>query len=90
MEKPNFPPSLEDKIFEIQFEAGNHILSKIVSYFPLTDLERQEILALMNDESFDAFRSIFSDVISEDEWNRTKEQIKKKFQSDLFDIDDMS
>jgi hypothetical protein len=33
------------------------------------------------------FKSIFSDKVSEDEWNKNKEQIKKKFHDELFDID---
>jgi len=40
--------------------------------------------------AFDGFHSIFTDVISDDEWNKTSEQIKKKFKDELFDIDKIS
>ena len=33
------------------------------------------------------FHSIFTDVVSDEEWNRTKDQIKQKFKNELFDID---
>ena len=87
LEKLTFPPHLEDKIFEIEFDIESSALSKIVSYFPLTRSERKEVCELINDELFNEFHSIFSDTISEEEWNRTKEQIKTKFKSELFDID---
>ena len=34
-----------------------------------------------------AFASIFTDKITAEEWEKTKEQIKKKFNDELFDID---
>ena len=36
---------------------------------------------------FIGFHSIFTDIVSEEEWNRTKDQIKKRFNDELFDID---
>ena len=33
------------------------------------------------------FIPFFTDSITEDEWKRTKDQIKKKFKDELFDID---
>jgi len=84
----NLPSHLEDKIFEIRFESDDAI-SKIVSYFPFSESEKQDILSVLNKESFTGFHSIFTDSITEEEWNRTKEQIKKKFSDELFDIDDV-
>lgn len=40
-----------------------------------------------NSKSFNGFHSIFSDHISEQEWNKSKTQIIKRFQDELFDID---
>ena len=89
MKKLEIPSRLEDKIFEIKFNSDETI-SKIVSYFPFSEPERQEILSLLKVESFDGFRSIFSDCVTDEEWNNTKEQIKKKFKDELFDIDKIS
>ena len=86
MPREKFPDSLQDKIFEIRYGSDNVVL-KIVSYFPFTESEKQEILTFLNNPSFDGFRSIFSDTVSDDEWNKTKEQIKNKFKDELFDID---
>ena len=86
MVKLSIPTYLEDKIFEIRFEPDN-TLSKIVSYFPLVESERQEILSIIGDKSFDGFHSIFTDTVTDEEWNKTKEQIKKKFNNELFDVD---
>jgi hypothetical protein len=83
------PSHLEDKIFEIKFGADETV-SKIISYFPLSELETQKIRSNLQNESFDGFHSIFTDKITEDEWNNTKEQIKKKFKDELFDIDKKS
>jgi len=83
----NLPSYLEDKIYELRFETDE--VSKIVSYFPLLESEKKEIRSILNKNSFDAFYSIFIDTITEEEWNRTKEQIKKKFNDELFDIDNL-
>jgi len=82
----NLPCYLEDKIFELKFDSDNAI-SRIISYFPLSESEKQEIASILGKDLSDGFHSIFSDSISEEEWSRTKEQIKKKFRDDLFDID---
>ena len=79
------PSHLEDKIFEIQESDEN--VSKIVSYFPFSESEKQEIRSILNKTSFSEFRSIFTDTVTEEEWNRNKEQIKKRFSDELFDID---
>ena len=81
------PEHLEDKIYEIRYLSYN--VSKIVSYFPLTMSEKDEIISIL-DLPFDGFFSIFSDSITDKQWNKTKDQIKKKFQNDLFDIDNLS
>ncbi len=81
-----FPDHLQDKIFEIRYESDDSI-SKIISYFAFSESEKQEITSALNDEYFDRFYSIFTDSVTQDEWNRTKDQIKKKFKDELFDID---
>ena len=88
MIKINFPIYLEDKIFEIQ--SDSNLTSKIISYFPFSESEKKNIRSILNVNAFDEFHSIFTDVISDDEWNETKEQIKKKFKDELFDIDTIS
>ena len=80
-----FPNYLEDKIFEIKY-SGNKI-QKITSYFPLNFSEKKEISLILQNEHFYAFHSIFTDTISDEEWNRTKDQIKQKFKNELFSID---
>jgi len=88
MEMLNLPSHLEDKIFELRFDSENS-LSRIVSYFPLSGPEKQEILSILGNDLFVGFHSIFTDMISEGEWSKTKEQIKKKFKDELFDIDNV-
>ena len=39
----NFPSYIQDKIFEIQY-LSDDLVSKIVSYFPFSETEKQEIL----------------------------------------------
>ena len=84
----SFPIYLEDKIFEIRYDSN--LISKIISYFPFSESEKKEIRSALDVNVFDGFHSIFTDVISDDEWNKTKEQIKKKFKDELFDIDKIS
>jgi len=50
-------------------------------------LERQTFISFLNIPDFSEFHSIFSDNVTDDEWNKTKNQIKKRFQNELFDID---
>lgn len=88
MDKINFPNYLEDKIFEIQYDSN--LISKIISYFPFSESEKKKIRSILNMNTFDGFHSIFTDVISDDEWDKTREQIKKKFKDELFDIDKIS
>ena len=77
---------LKDKIFEIKFDSNN-VSSKIISYFVLSEQEKQTISSLLKNEFFDEFYSIFSDTITNEEWNKTKDQIRKKFDDELLDID---
>ena len=86
MKKLNIPSEIEDKIFEIKFNSDNSIF-KIISYFPLSEFERQSFSSLLNQPNFSEFHSIFTDTVTDDEWNKTKNQIKKRFQNELFDID---
>jgi hypothetical protein len=88
MEMLNLPSHLEDKIFELRFDSEN-ALSRIVSYFPLSEPEKQEIISILGNDLFVGFHSIFTDRISKEEWSKTKEQIKKKFKDELFDIDNV-
>ena len=82
----DIPFEIEDKIFEIKLNSDKSIF-KIISYFPLSELERKTIVSLLNQTTFSEFRSIFTDTVTDDEWNKTKNQIKKRFQNELFDID---
>ena len=86
MTQEKFPDHLQDKIFEIRYESDDSV-SKIISYFPFSESEKHEIISTLNDSSFNRFHSIFTDSVTEDEWDRTKDQIKKKFKDELFDID---
>ena len=82
----NIPSEIEDKIFEIKYHSDESIL-KIISYFPLSKLERKTIVSLSNQVNFSEFYSIFTDTITDNEWDKTKNQIKNRFQNELFDID---
>ena len=86
MNLDKIPNVLKDKIFEIKSYPDQSI-SKIISYFPLSELERKTMVSLLNLGTFSEFHSIFADTVTDDEWNKTKNQIKKRFQNELFDID---
>ena len=87
MEISDIPLELTDKIFQIKFNS-DHFIEKVTSYFPLSEHERLMINSISEQETFSNFSSIFSDTVTDEEWNKTKEQIKKRFQNELFDIDD--
>ena len=89
MEISDIPLELTDKIFQIKFNPEQFI-EKITSYFPLSEQERLMINSISGQDTFSNFNSIFSDTVTNEEWNKTKEQIKKRFQSELFDIDNQS
>ena len=82
--KLTLPLHLEDKIFEMKY--SDDVVSKITSYFPLSASEKQEILSILKTD-FLEFYSIFSDNVSDEEWEKTKDQIKKRFNDELFGID---
>jgi len=84
----DIPFELKEKIFEIK-TTDNSVL-KIISYFPLTELEQNNLISIINQRETINFSSIFSDSVTDDEWNRTKSQIKKRFQDEIFYIDDKS
>jgi hypothetical protein len=87
MKKLSVSANLEEKIYDLKIN-DDRTLSKITTYFPLNLEEKEEILdATKSQEIFVDFKSIFSDNVSKEEWNKTKEQIKKKFQTELLDID---
>ena len=86
MEISDIPLELTDKIFQIKFNPDQSI-EKITSYFPLSEQERQMFNSISGQDVFSNFNSIFSDTVTDEEGDKTKEQIKKRFQSELFDID---
>lgn len=87
MKKLDLSSDLEEKIYDIK-SPHNGKKGKITSYFPLTTAEKKEILSAFEDSDIgNDFHSIFSDSISENDWNKTKEQIKNKFKDELIDID---
>ena len=86
MKTLEIPYDIKDKIFEIKLNSDKSIF-KIISYFPLSELERKTLISLLNRPNFSEFHSIFTDTVTDDEWNKTKNQIKKRFQNELFDID---
>tara|TARA_B110000438_G_scaffold160116_1_gene153334 strand:- start:296 stop:592 length:297 start_codon:yes stop_codon:yes gene_type:complete len=86
LKKFDIPYKIEDKIFEIKVNSDESLL-QIISYFPLDEFERKTLSSALNQPDFSEFHSIFMDNITDDEWHRTKNQIKKRFQNELFDID---
>ena len=89
MDISDIPLKLTNKIFQIKFNPDQSI-EKITSYFPLTEQERSMINYISDQDTFSNFNSIFYDTITDEECNKNKEQIKKRFQSELFDIDNQS
>ena len=87
MDISDIPLELTDKIFQIKFNHEQSI-EKITSYFPLSEQERLMLNSISGQDTFSNFNSIFSDTVTDGEWNKTKEQIKKRFQNELFNIDD--
>ena len=82
MKKPSLPSNIEEKIYDTKWNQNQ---VQITSYFPLT-IEEKNILIDNLKPSKISFKSIFSDTISETEWHKSKNQIIKKFQDDLFEI----
>ena len=88
MKKLSISADLQEKIYDLKLDATG-VISKITTYFPLNTKEKYEILGALTKsiKSSADFKSIFSDEISQQEWNKSKEQIKKKFQDELMEID---
>ena len=88
MKNSSLSSDLVEKIYDLKFDATGNLF-KIITYFPLNQKGTQEILGtLEKTKEFPIeFKSIFSDEISDQEWNNSKEQITKKFQDELVDID---
>ena len=86
MKKLEISSGLQEKIYDLQ--STNAEILKITTYFPLSHKEKLEVLESAEKiNSIVDFKSIFSDMISETEWIKTKERIKKKFQDELMNID---
>ena len=68
MEISDIPLELTDKIFQIKFNYEQSI-EKITSYFPLSEQERLMINSISGQETFSNFNSIFSDTVTDEEWN---------------------
>ena len=49
---------MEDKIFEIRCDSD--LVSKIISYFPFSESEKQEICNVLNMDAFDDFHTILN------------------------------
>ena len=81
----DIPDDIQDKLFEIKLNSDKSVF-KIISYFPLSETEKQIIISVLNKPDFSGFHSIFTDNVTDDEWNKTKNQIKQRFQNELFDI----
>ena len=47
----DIPPKIEDKIFEIQYSSDESAF-KIISYFPLSELERRTLVSHLNQPIF--------------------------------------
>ena len=88
MKKLSISTSLKEKIYDLKID-NNKSISKVTTYFPLNLKEKQEICTSIEKITIASidFKSIFSDEISEQDWIKSKEQIQKKFQEELVDID---
>ena len=85
--KLSIPIELEEKIYDLKLDKTQTLFT-ITTFFPLSSEEKKKILTSVrkSEDSQFAFKSIFSDEISNEEWIKSKEQIKKRFQDELFDI----
>ena len=81
------PFEIEEKIYDLKLDKTQTLFT-ITTFFPLSSEEKKKVFTSMGklkDSQF-VFKSIFSDEISNEDWNKSKEQIKKRFQDELFDI----
>lgn len=83
MKKLSLPSNLKEKIYDTKWNQNQ---VQITSYFPLMNEEKSKIHSTLDCYEI-SFKSIFSDSISESEWVHTKNQIIKKFQDELLDIE---
>ena len=87
MDKLGLPDNLLDKIFQIKTDKNENIV-QLVSYFPLSEDEKYAVMTWMKEKFLKIeFKTIFSDSIDDHEWNKSKVQIKKRFNNELIDID---
>ena len=84
MDDFGLPEDLLDMMYEIKKDQNNQPV-KLVSYFPLSPTQKMSVEKLFQHPVL--FSSIFSDIISYEDWEQSKEQIKKRFHDELFDID---
>lgn len=82
MKTSGLPFEIQDKIYDTKIEEN----LQITTYFPLRQDEMILITKAFHDDKI-IFKSIFSDFITESEWQKSRDQIKKKFQDELFKID---
>lgn len=78
LEDKNLDNSIKEKIYDYK-----HQEKTITTYFPLTNSEKQTIKNVFGNIKF---KTIFTDRISEKEWNQNKAQIINKFKDELFRI----
>jgi hypothetical protein len=88
MNNLSFTANIQEKIYQIISNPNNDFLT-IVSYFPFSEDDKQLIFNLNKSKPLIEFRSIFSDNVTEQEWNESKKQIINRFQDELIDIDKM-
>ncbi len=79
LQNHNLQKSIKEKIYDYKVAEKT-----ITSYFPLNEGEKQEIRKIIDNAEF---KTIFKDSISDKEWDKTKEQIIRKFKDELFRID---
>ena len=88
MNNLSLPANIQEKIYQITSNPNNGFLT-IFSYFPFSEDDKQLIFNLNKPKSLIEFRFIFSDNVTEQEWNESKKQIINRFQDELIDIDKM-
>ena len=87
MKKLAISSEIKEKIYDLKLDK-NQPPFLVTTYFPLDYEEKRKILTAIEDshKNHVKFKSIFTDNISKEEWEKSKKQIKKKFQDELFDI----
>ena len=85
MEISDIPLELTDKIFQIKFNPDQSI-EKITSYFPLSEQDRQMINSISGQDVFSNFNSIFSDTVTDEEWDKELDIIKELKSEEFLDF----